>query len=111
VRRFLKPLTFLLVAAQLLLAVPAIAAVTEQGNEHCAGMAHGAADGAPADCPCCPEGTASMMQCLASCLLAAAAPLHLAWSAPTPAQPSPEPVLPAPRSFESDPPLKPPPIR
>jgi len=106
-KRMLKPLVYVLVAAQLLLAVPAMSANTFSG----AASSHSApCDADP--CPCCPDGAASMKDCLASCTLAAVAAfttpvlLHAAVPAPrVDATPS------APLHSLSDPPLKPPPIR
>jgi hypothetical protein len=108
VRRILKPLVALVVALQLLVTLPALAMAAGQGAEPaCAGMAEAAHTD---DCPCCPEGTTSMADCLASCLLAAVASVHLASTSAAPAH-SP-PVRPSPSIYSSaaDPPLKPPPI-
>jgi hypothetical protein len=105
-KSLLKPLVYVLVAAQLLLAVPAMAATIT--------FAQGAPSSAATSgdqCPCCPDGADSMKDCLASCTLAAAAlpdtqaPARM--SAPhlrVDAAPA-APLVPL-----SDPPLKPPPI-
>lgn len=111
-RRYARPLAFLLIAAQLLLAVPAMAsariAQAAAPEIPCAGMATAGGDH---HCPCCPDGVDSMSDCLASCLLAvAAAPavsvVHVIATGPVAfIDPGP------PAGNSSDPPLKPPPIR
>jgi hypothetical protein len=61
-------------------------------------------------CPCCPDGTSSMKDCLASCTLAAAMSIS---SLQLPATPERAQVAWAPASatpWASEPPLKPPPI-
>ena len=108
VHRLIKPLAFLVVVAQLLLAVPAQALTT-------ANMAATTDDSAMAampcdDCPCCPDGMDSMTDCLVSCTLAAAAPLQPVVPVLSVRQ---APATPAPAAFAStrfEPPLKPPPI-
>jgi hypothetical protein len=112
VRRITHFLACLLAGAQILLAIPAIAASAAPASEpHCPGMAVGADQGAHSDdCPCCPEGTSSMADCLVSCMLSAAAPVHAEFSTAAPAQDSPAPVLPLFRISAAEPPLKPPPI-
>ncbi len=110
-RKFAKPLAFLVVAAQLLLAVPAMAfapaASTASAEMPCDGMPMPAGD---EPCPCCPDGAMSMTDCLVSCLLSAAtAPTRvLTQAVSTPA----EAIVDLPYTAEtlSDPPLKPPPI-
>ena len=105
--RLLKPLVYLLVAAQLLLAVPVGASVATPCDEM--EMA-GTNDSDP--CPCCPDGADSMKDCLASCTLAAiAAPATqvLARASAPSLRVESEPS--APLVSLSDPPLKPPPIR
>lgn len=112
-KRLLKPLVYLVVAAQLLLAVPAMAVAqgvsaesTSMPCDEMPGMGEGD------DCPCCPDGVDSMKDCLVSCMLAAVA-------TPNAGIPS-RAIAPAlrvesapfvPRASLSDPPLKPPPIR
>jgi len=64
--RYLLPL---LAAAQLLLAAPAMASV--QTNADAAVPCDHMAMTGDHDCPCCPDGTESMKDCLTSCLLAA----------------------------------------
>ena len=109
-RRLAKPLVLLLVAVQLLLAVPAMASalVTRAAAEEmpCAGMQMSGDH----HCPCCPDGVDSMSDCLASCLLAVAATpvISVAHIATSPDVPFIEPARLADSS--SDPPLKPPPI-
>jgi hypothetical protein len=100
----MKPLVLLLVAAQLLLAVPAMA-FAQTTSASTSSTTHD-------ECPCCPEGADSMKDCLASCTLAAVASSNV----PLPARPS-APSLgvegspSAPLASLADPPLKPPPIR
>jgi len=69
VRRLARYLLPMLAAAQLLLAVPAMASVpaNSDGASPCDHMAMTGDH----DCPCCPDGTESMKDCLTSCLLAA----------------------------------------
>ncbi|HET9472471.1 MAG TPA: hypothetical protein VFO82_01175 [Steroidobacteraceae bacterium] len=110
-RKFAKPLTLLVIAAQLLLAVPAMASVPAASQTSasmpCDGMPMPTGDD---PCPCCPDGATSMTDCLVSCLLTAAtAPtilLNQAGSVPT------EDFVDLPHAAHtlSDPPLKPPPI-
>jgi hypothetical protein len=109
VRSLVKPLAFLYIAVQLLLAVPAGAAAPMEAHQTpCEQMA-----GVPAHddhCPCCPDGTSSMKDCLASCTLAATMSLSLL---PVPAAPARAPAVSVPvssTSSASEPPLKPPPI-
>jgi hypothetical protein len=96
----------LLIAAQLLLAVPAMASVPAASPSQ--DMAH---DGSAChEMPCCPDGAESMADCLASCTLIAAvapdiSPVHV----PTRTAD----MFVAPSSAVaslSEPPLKPPPI-
>jgi hypothetical protein len=114
VRRPAKPLIFLLIAAQLLLVVPAISAAsvaTAGATEMpCDGMPmHEAMDG-DNPCPCCPDGASSMTDCLVSCMLAAvAAPAISMARIVTPHVPQYVELPFASDSFSS-PPLKPPPI-
>ena len=109
-RRLARPLAFLLITAQLLLAVPAVASahVNRAAAEEmpCAGMEMSDDH----HCPCCPDGVDSMSDCLASCLLGFAATpvISVAHIATTPDAPFIEPARLA--ETASDPPLKPPPI-
>jgi len=112
-KSIVKPLAFLLVAAQLLLAVPAMALAqstwaTADSNPCDEMMGSTTSD----ECPCCPDGADSMKDCLASCTLAAVASSDV----PLPARPVASSLrvegLPsAPLLSAADPPLKPPPIR
>lgn len=103
-RNLAKPLAVILIATQLLLAIPASA--SGSGEPPCAGMASSATH----HCPCCPSGADSMKDCLAACTLAAAITPDLLVIRVSPA------ALPAVREIvpgfasASDPPLKPPPI-
>jgi hypothetical protein len=110
VRRIAKPLAWLLICAQLLLAVPAVAMSKVAGNVEagmpCNGMPMGDGD----HCPCCPDGVDSMRDCLASCMLAVAVtPAELTVQVLTPTHYRfIEPCYAA--GASTDPPLKPPPI-
>jgi len=112
-KRLARPLAFVLIAAQLLLAVPAMAhAQVTAGaatQSHCQGMDMGM-DNDSDQCPCCPDGANSMSDCLTSCtLIAAIVPTLQFDSVPAPtAQVYLEPARLTP-TF-SEPPLKPPPI-
>lgn len=111
VRRFSQALIYVLIAAQLLLAVPAMASAhigaTAAHEMPCDEMPM-PADGHP--CPCCPDGADSMTDCLVACTLAATAAPSISISQVT--------LAPAPliveifHSFDtpSEPPIKPPPI-
>jgi hypothetical protein len=109
--RLAKPVALLLIATQLLLVFPAVstaqspaAAGTHVPCDQMGGAPH--EDG----CPCCPDGTSSMKDCLGMCSLAAAlAPSVFA----VPVTPSHSAALvecPGDLTSLSDPPLKPPPI-
>lgn len=111
VRRLTKPLTCLLIAAQLLLAVPAMAtasvASASSSQTPCDGMPMPGGDD---HCPCCPDGVNSMKGCLASCLLAAIVTpaIVILQIDSLPAEPFAD--IPHTLNAFSDPPLKPPPI-
>jgi len=102
---------YLVVAAQLLLAVPAmssafVAAAAESAA--CGSMPSGDHGD---HCPCCPDGVTTMTDCLASCTLAAAIPVEWIVSDPVPISPTPAPEPPTLASYVDDPPPEPPPIR
>src|SRR5688572_14884014 len=111
VRSLSKPLIYVLIAAQLLLALPAMASAQTGGaaahEMPCDEMPMPAGDG---PCPCCPDGMNSMTDCLVVCTLAAtAAPsITIAHATAAVAPPFVDCFL----SFDtpSDPPIKPPPI-
>jgi hypothetical protein len=114
VRRLIRPIAFLVVAAQLLLVVPAMASVISQSAAACGDMAR--AMSATGDhphgdqCPCCPDGMQSLHDCLSSCTLIAALPAHVsAQPAPVSRQTATAPAVIA-VAVVSEPPLKPPPI-
>jgi hypothetical protein len=117
VNRWKRILVRVLVAAQLLAAAP-FASASPAASDHadaspCAemmGMAALAAD--EGDCPCCPDGTDSLRDCLVACTLAAAAICETPVFARAP-EPSLRVDAPptAPLHSLTDPPLKPPPIR
>jgi hypothetical protein len=111
VRSLSKPLIYVLIAAQLLLALPAMASAqtgAAAGHEMpCDEMPMPAGDD---PCPCCPDGTNSMTDCLVACTLAAtAAPTILI---PQAAAMAAQRIVEIPSYFDtlSDPPIKPPPI-
>jgi len=108
VRSLVKPLAFLYLATQLLLALPAgAAAPTGSHQTPCEQMAGASTQD---HCPCCPDGVSSMKDCLASCTLAAVMSISTLSLvvAPSAAQAAPAPMFFIPRV--NDPPLKPPPI-
>jgi hypothetical protein len=104
-------LVYLVVAAQLLLAVPAMASAfvaTAAESAACGTMA--AADHGD-HCPCCPDGVSTMTDCLVSCTLAAAIPAVLVVTDPISLPVAPAPEQPTHTSHFDDPPPEPPPIR
>ncbi len=110
VRRFSQLLIYVLIAAQLLLAVPAMASAhigAAATHEMPCDEIPMPADDHP--CPCCPDGADSMTDCLVACTLAAtAAPsISIAHVALAPELP----IFELFHSFDtpSDPPVKPPP--
>jgi hypothetical protein len=107
VQRFSRAIVFLLVFAQLLLAVPVVVAASPA---ECTSMAD---EGHPAhgdSCPCCPDGAQAMSDCFASCaLLTALPPLALELPTPLPGDAVRLPLA-HPRPASAEPPLKPPPI-
>jgi hypothetical protein len=108
VRRLARHLLPLLAAAQLLLAVPAMASV--QVNADAAVPCDHMVMTGDHDCPCCPDGTESMKDCLTSCLLAALITSDVAPAIAMTHMPAEyvdaEIRIPSP----ADPPVKPPPI-
>jgi hypothetical protein len=102
---------YLIVAAQLLLAVPALSSALVSSAAEAVACGAMAPDGHGDHCPCCPDGVTTMADCLASCTLAAAIPAM--WTATDvvalPVAPTPEPPKLATRV--DDPPPEPPPIR
>lgn len=111
-QRLIQPLAFLFLAAQLLLAVPAMAsAPAAQGNPPChemGGMGT-STDTAPDKHPCCPDGM-DMSNCLASCAMGAAASAHIPVLQITAVRVEAQVLPPAFIAVTSPPPLKPPPI-
>jgi hypothetical protein len=108
VRSLTRPLAFLYIVVQLLLAMPA-GAVASPGAAQtpCEHMA-----GAPAGdhCPCCPDGVSSMKDCLASCTLAATVSVSLPLVPVAPARSQSLPAAASATPCTAEPPLKPPPI-
>ena len=105
---------YLVVAAQLLLAVPAMSSAFATSAAHsaaCGGMAPTQHHDGAGHCPCCPDGIATTADCLASCTLAAAIPTVRVVVTPVifSAAPAPEPQEIT--SHFDDPPPEPPPIR
>jgi len=102
---------YLVVAAQLLLAVPAMASASVAAAAESAACGAMAPDDHGDHCLCCPDGVTTMTDCLASCTLAAAIPAAWVVSDPVsiPVAPTPEP--PTLTSHFDDPPPEPPPIR
>jgi hypothetical protein len=113
-RRLAKPVAFLVITAQILLAVPAIAAasVSTAGATEmpCDGMPmHEAMDGDD-PCPCCPDGASSMTDCLVSCMLAAVAAPAITSAHFVTSHAPPYVEIPFTGDSFSSPPIKPPPI-
>ena len=117
VHRFNRPLAFLLIAAQLLLATPAFSAsvvasaasAATHSEPPCHGMSGRTSADDPAKPSCC--DSSSMQTCLASCTLGAALVMNISLPASPAARVN---AQPAPAAFvatASTPPLKPPPIR
>ena len=103
----MKPLAFLFLATQWLLAIPAGASTHETHKTACAAMPGMQADD---HCPCCPDGASSLKDCLASCTLAATIPA-VQFSIPVVrSHDVVTPVSTTPTAWAADPPLKPPPI-
>ena len=71
-------LVYLVIAAQLLLAVPAMSSAFVASAAQTAGCGGMAPDSHGDHCPCCPDGVTTMADCLVSCTLAAAIPAMLA---------------------------------
>ena len=105
VRRHARSIAFLIAAAQLLLAVPAIATASVAAAP-CAGMTESHND----SCPCCPDGVESMKDCLATCTLFAAVPVVVVVSQASISADPVEATFGHFLSTAAPPPLKPPPI-
>jgi hypothetical protein len=110
VKRFIRPLLYVLIAAQLLLSAPVVSALTAAPGSSampCAGMMIGETE----PCPCCPEGSESMAQCLSACTAAFGIVAAHSGVAPAAASSSASAPLFAPLAVFAEPPIKPPPIR
>jgi hypothetical protein len=110
VKRFFRPLLYVLISAQLLLSAPVVSALTAASASNsmpCAGMMMG--DTEP--CPCCPEGTESMAQCLSACAAAFGFVVAHSGFASEPASSCASAPLFKPLAVLAEPPIKPPPIR
>jgi len=108
--RLLRPLLYVLVAAQLLLSAPVVTALAASApastTAPCAGEMP--ASGETGKCPCCPDGV-SMSACLATCTAAAVTPTAQVATVSAVATVIAEAPVAALVSL-ADPPLKPPPI-
>jgi hypothetical protein len=110
VKRIFRPLLYVLIAAQLLLSAPVVSALSAASASNaipCADMMMG--DTEP--CPCCPEGTESMAQCLSACAAAFGFVVAHSGFVAEPEPSSASAPLFAPLAVFSEPPIKPPPIR
>ncbi len=110
-RHFLKYIVSLVIAGQLLLAVPAMAFAPDShasSGTHCDEMATSATH--EKGCPCCPDGGGSMSDCLTLCSLAAALTPSVFVVGVVTSHERPEIALAVSLTSPSDPPLKPPPI-
>jgi len=112
-RKLVRPLIYVLAAAQLLLSAPIVSAMSgEIGSSAkdmpCAESMPRTDDAKP--CPCCPDGIMNMAACLSACTTAVAAlpgiQIHLSTTTASPAS---DPRF-ANIAELADPPLKPPPI-
>jgi hypothetical protein len=110
----LLPLLPLLIAAQLLLTVPAMAHAPGAGGGNtspCEEMASPMAGAThEGGCPCCPDDSGSMQGCLVTCSLAAAIAATEFVVAVRPAHAAPSGQYTTHHTSLADPPLKPPPI-
>ena len=108
---FARPVACVVIAAQLLLVVPATAQVPGPGNlEHCDEMASLASAASHDGCPCCPDDPGSMQGCLAMCSLAAAIAPGEFIVAVTPSHVALPVEISSYQTSLAEPPLKPPPI-
>jgi hypothetical protein len=112
-RRLVRPLIYVLVAAQLLLSAPIATAMTSSSGTSAADMPGADSMPKPEDskpCPCCPDGTTSMVGCLSACVGAAATlPTGAVQISQVAAMLVIAPASPSLTDL-ADPPLKPPPI-
>ena len=102
---------YLVVAPQLLLALPAMSSAYVAPAAESAACGSMSADDHGDHCPCCPDGVTTMTDCLASCTLAAAIPEGWVVSDPVSISVTPAPEPPTLASWVDDPPPEPPPIR
>ena len=115
VRRFLnrwaKAVTLLLIAAQLLLAFPAVSTARAPASSGTHAPCDQMVSASHHDnCPCCPDGAGSMKDCLAMCTLAAALTPSVFVVSVTRAHAAVLVEFPDSLTTLSEPPLKPPPI-
>jgi hypothetical protein len=113
--RHFRALIHVLVAAQILLSAPVVAAVTvdpaatSAASMPCADFMPAAADGEP--CPCCPDGVENAAGCLSACMaMLGAIPMATQPPASTVSAKTTT-CLAVPLALAAEPPLKPPPIR
>jgi hypothetical protein len=110
VKRSIRPLACVLIAAQLLLSAPVVSALTAASASDampCAGLM----SGDPEPCPCCPDGTESMAQCLSACTAAFVIAVKPSAIVPVSEPSSASAPLFVPLAVFAEPPIKPPPIR
>ena len=110
VRPLVKPLVFLYLVTQLLLAIPAGAAASAPVHSPQGSCAHMSSAPAHERCPCCPDGAGSMKDCLAACTLAATMTAPQITVPVVHSRQAVFPILTLDAAWTADPPLKPPPI-
>jgi hypothetical protein len=114
VKSRLRPLVYLLVAAQLLLSAPVVNALASGSAGSAAAMecqGHESATSHADGCPCCPDGVGTHAACLAACTANVGAPPALILPQAMGSMPAPATTMIVKTGSLGDPPLKPPPIR
>jgi len=114
VKRRLRPLIYLLVAAQLLLSAPVVNALASAPASKAAPMecdGHMSATSHADGCPCCPDGAGTDASCLSACTASVGALPVLILPQVTGTMPAPVTTEIVNAGALDDPPLKPPPIR
>lgn len=108
--RLSRPVALLIVAAQLLLAIPSLAHASLAAGSttpcNVIQMSGQHQDG----CPCCPDGVSSMKDCLVTCSMAVAVTSAIGSFKVSASHDAPVADVTDPISYLADPPLKPPPI-
>jgi hypothetical protein len=113
--RHFRALIHVLVAAQVLLSAPVVAAVTNSPDSAgmsgmpCDDLMPATADGDP--CPCCPDGVDSAASCLSACVAALGAISALTLPAVVTTSSTSIATTQTSVACAAEPPLKPPPIR